>query len=353
MAVARAASLGARRNSEIVKPSELVFIRTVDGNKQLGLAARRVINLMIQVAAGDAHKNKFHSVQRKVLRQSHESNDRLPDILREIAGLVVEIRGVDMTQVSGTWTTHIFEATFRPDDESDNAYVHFKFTEKVREILQNSETFASLEAQAILSFKSRYAMTIYEIGCQLVNRRNPSATFEIEDLRRVLHVPPDTLKDFTDLKRKVFEIARSEIDQLAPFTFTWTDHREGRRVAAVTLTFWKKAPSQIAEAVRELDRHSVGRKARREGVVEKVETAPAALPSPSSSPPPAKQRLRPARGLATIAPLPGVDHEQLKAWVKASKSVIEALSTIEAARKAEAEEPGAAARIMNAAFVEA
>jgi hypothetical protein len=345
MIVARASGKGARRGSEIVKAAELILIRTVDGGRQLGLAARRVVNLLIQAAAGEAHKDKLHSIPRKVLRQGHESNDRLPDILREVSGAVIEIRGTDASGIPGTWRTNLLEASFEPDDTSDAANVYFTFSPKVRELLKKSETFASLEAQAILAFTSRYSMVLYEIGCQLVNRREPSATYEIADLRKILHVPPGALKEYTDLKRKAFDIAKLEIDQLATFTFTWTEHREGRRVAAVTLTFWRKPASQLDETFRELDRHSTGRKARREGVVERVEPAPAALPSP----PPAK---RPARGLATLQPLPGVDHERLRAWVKSSKSVAAAMAKIEEARAVEAAEPGAAARMMSAAFAE-
>lgn len=330
---------------EIVKAAELIELRPAQG-KHLSLAAKKTLNLMIQAAAGEAWQIGHHRISKKVLRGSHESNDRLGDVLGELTSTRLEIRHT-LDGEPGILRVPLLAESFVPDE--DSSYVRFQFNDKVRALMASSETYAALQTKTVLAFKSRYSLALYEIGAQLAGRRDPTKIYDVDDLRKVLGVPSKAMTRWQDFRRYALETAVAEINQLAHFEMRYEAIKRGRAMSSIQIEAWKKDASGVIGAVEERDRHSVGRKARREGVVEKVEAAPAALPSS----PPAKQRLRPARGLATIAPLPGVDHEQLKTWVKNSKSVIEALSAIEAARKAEAEEPGAAARMMTAAFEEA
>lgn len=89
-------------------------------------------------------------------------------------------------------------------------------------------------------------------------------------LRALLGISPDVYKDFAQLRRKVLEKAKTEIDQLAHFRVEWREIRQGRTVTEIEFRFEPKdAPAQIA-TVDEIARHSTGRKARREGEVEAV-----------------------------------------------------------------------------------
>src|SRR3546814_7413456 len=89
-------------------------------------------------------------------------------------------------------------------------------------------------------------------------------------LRAALGISPDVYKDFAQLRRKVLEKAKAEIDQLAHFRVEWREIRQGRTVTEIEFRFEPKdAPAQIA-TVDEIERHSTGRKARREGAVEAV-----------------------------------------------------------------------------------
>ena len=87
-------------------------------------------------------------------------------------------------------------------------------------------------------------------------------------LRAALGIPPEVYKDFAQLRRKVLQVAKTEIDQLAHFCVEWREFRQGRTVAELEFRFFPKdAPAQLA-TVDELARHSAGRVARRENRVE-------------------------------------------------------------------------------------
>src|SRR3546814_13462238 len=66
------------------------------------------------------------------------------------------------------------------------------------------------------------------------------------------------------LRRKVLQVAKAEIDQLAHFTVEWDEIRRGRAVIELAFRFAPKdAPAQI-ETVDELARHTSRRTARQD-----------------------------------------------------------------------------------------
>jgi len=134
-----------------------------------------------------------------------------------------------------------------------------------------------MNRQAVLGFRSAYALKLYEEGALRLHRRQPIWRVDILGLRAALGIDPDKYGDFAQLRRKVLTVAQSEIDQLAHYNLEWKEIRRGRAVAEIEFRFVPKdAPAQI-QTVDELERHSAGRKARREGEVERI-AAPVAAP---------------------------------------------------------------------------
>src|SRR3546814_3112258 len=66
----------------------------------------------------------------------------------------------------------------------------------------------------------------------------------ISALRAALGIPPDVYKDFAQLRRKVLEKAKAEIDQLAHFRVEWREIRRGRAVTEVEFRFEPKDRSE-------------------------------------------------------------------------------------------------------------
>jgi plasmid replication initiation protein len=130
-----------------------------------------------------------------------------------------------------------------------------------------------LHRQAVLGFRSSYALKLYEIGALRLHRRQSTWRGDMSALRAALGISPEVYKDFAQLRRKVLDKSKSEIDQLAHFRVDWREIRQGRTVTEIEFSFEPKdAPAQIA-TVDEIERHATGRKARREGIVETVEVS--------------------------------------------------------------------------------
>lgn len=283
-----ASVLAGKGGDEFAKPGKLVEVRFVKG-QSLSLTASRLLALMILTAGGDAWQATTHRMRKSDIRRGHKGNERIVDMLEELHRTLF---AEDDKSWRGRKATKRFSLIQMSREESEDedggtetGWIEWEFTPDARRLIQESETYAVMNRQAVLGFRSSYALKLYEMGALRIHRRQPVWRADMVALRAALGIDPDKYKDFAQLRRKVLLVAKAEIDQLAHFRVEWKEIRHGRTIAELEFRFEPKdAPAQIG-TVEELARHSSGRKARREGEVDEVVVlaapAAAALPSPS------------------------------------------------------------------------
>ena len=271
------AALSARRTEEFAKPGRLVEVRFVKG-QSLSLTASRLLALMILAAGGDAWRDTPHRMRKVEIRRGHKGNERISDMLEELHRTLF---AEDDRSWRGKKAIKKFSLIQMSKEEADDeegveaGWIEWQFTPDARKLIQESETYAVLNRQAVLKFRSAYALKLYELGALRIHRRQPVWRCDMPALRAALGIAPDIYKDFAQLRRKVLEIAKAEIDQLAHFGVEWKEVRQGRRVVELEFRFVGKDPPAQIETVDELTRHSVGRRTRRKGNVELVVAATA------------------------------------------------------------------------------
>ena len=271
-----AAALQARGGDEFAKPGTIVEIKFVKG-QSLSLTASRLLALMILTAGGDAWQDRPHRMLKSDIRRGHKSNERISDMLEELHRTLF---AVDDRSWRGKKATLRFSLISSSREEVDDTpgmvsgWIEWEFTPDARKLIQDSESYAVLNRQAVLGFRSSYALKLYEIGSLRLHRRQSTWKGDVTALRAALGITPDVYKDFAQLRRKVLEKAKAEIDQLAHFRIDWIETRQGRTVTEIELRFEPKdVPSHIA-TLHEIEQHSAGRKARRDdSVAVIVETA--------------------------------------------------------------------------------
>lgn len=258
--------------TEVVKAGELVEARYAKGAAP-SAAARKVLALLIQAAAGDAWKPGPHSMLKRDLRGSHNSNDRLDEIFDELQTILMRIDTVAPDGRAAKLVSPVIAYRVEHLEEDDKARVWWEFSEPARRAMQGSDYYAALNRGTLLAFESRYSVTLYERGCLLAGRRDPRWRGTVEDLREVMGVPAGKYSGWADIRRKVVEPAIAEVNQLADFVAAYTVETGSRgKVTRVELWFRPKAPEERNAAARELEASRVGRKARRSGTVEDVLT---------------------------------------------------------------------------------
>ena len=285
-----AAALKAKGGDEFAKPGNIVEIKFVKG-ESLSLTASRLLALMILTAGGDAWEDRPHRIRKADIRRGHKGNERISDMLQELHRTLF---AVDDKSWRGKKATLLFSLISRSKEETDEdggetGWIEWEFTPDARKLIQASETYAVLNRQAVLGFRSNYALKLYELGALRLHRRQATWRGDMQALRAALGIPPDVYTDFAQLRRKVLEKAKSEIDQLAHFRVEWREIRQGRTVTELEFRFEPKGAPEVLETVDELDRHSAGRQARRTGSVETVTAGQGAIAAPPSAAPASKQ----------------------------------------------------------------
>lgn len=276
-----AAALKAKGGDEFAKPGSIIEIKFVKG-ESLSLTASRLLALMILTAGGDAWEDRPHRIRKADIRRGHKGNERITDMLQELHRTLF---AVDDKSWRGKKATLLFSLISRSKEETDEeggetGWIEWEFTPDARKLIQASETYAVLNRQAVLGFRSNYALKLYELGALRLHRRQATWRGDMQALRAALGIPPDVYTDFAQLRRKVLEKAKSEIDQLAHFRVEWREIRQGRTVTEIEFRFEPKSAPEVLETVDELDRHSAGRQARRDGAVESVTVGQGAIPAP-------------------------------------------------------------------------
>lgn len=266
MRVARA--LSRKSTAEFVKPGKLVEVRFVKG-QSLSLTASRLLALMILTAGGDAWRPVSHRMRKAEIRRGHRGNERIADMLVELHQTLFAEDDQSWRGKKAIKRFPLIQSSREEVEEGGReiGWIEWEFTPDARRLIQESETYAVLNRQAVLGFRSSYALRLYEVGALRVHRRQTTWRGDMAALRAALGIPPDVYKDFAQLRRRVLLAAKSEIDQLAHFTVEWREFRQGKSVTEIEFRFVPKdAPAQIG-TIDELERHSAGRAARRGGEV--------------------------------------------------------------------------------------
>lgn len=267
-----AAVLQAKGGEEFAKPGSIVEVKFVKG-QSLSLTASRLLALMILTAGGDAWEDRPHKMRKADIRRGHKGNERISDMLEELHRTLFAVDDKSWRGKKATMRFSLISSSreeVEDDDGTEAGWIEWEFTPEARKLIQESETYAVLNRQAVLGFRSNYALKLYEVGALRLHRRQSTWKGDMTALRALLGIAPDVYKDFAQLRRKVLEKAKAEIDQLAHFRVDWREIRQGRTVTEIEFRFEPKdAPAQIA-TVDEIGRHSAGRKARREDEVEAV-----------------------------------------------------------------------------------
>jgi hypothetical protein len=221
----------------IIKARELVEAHFY-GRASLSLAARKMLNILIGKAAGDAWVDQSHVITKKELRGSHKANDRLGAILDELMEAKFKVQAKSQRGADAVLTAAMLSWNIEEQAQDGLSIVEWQFSEPARALFKESAHYARLDRHAILRIRSKYTLTIYELGCLVIEQDHKIIRATMQQLRLLLGVPDSSLQNFSDFKRVVLQAAKNEIGKFSKFTFEWTAHEaKNRRVARIELKF--------------------------------------------------------------------------------------------------------------------
>jgi hypothetical protein len=107
----------------------------------------------------------------------------------------------------GKKATLLFSLISRSREETEEeggeaGWIEWEFTPDARKLIQASETYAVLNRQAVLGFRSNYALKLYELGALRLHRRQATWRGDMQALRAALGIPPEVYTDFAQLRER-------------------------------------------------------------------------------------------------------------------------------------------------------
>ena len=254
----------------IVQAGEMVDLRFPAGS-QLSLRGAKLFCLLVQAAGSRIVDAGPHRLPLATLNATfHLTIPELEELIDELHGTLIKLQLKDSDGRKYTKSGPILSDVEREDVASAQAEVRFEFSHALRKAINNSTHWAVISRRAVLAFTSRYALRLYTVLSLRTGLRKATEQFLLDDLRELLGVPHGKLRRWQDIKVKVLEPAIAEINHLSGFHVGYTPVKRGRMIVGVTLVWGAKAEPDRVEAMKELERPKVGRKARREGRVEQV-----------------------------------------------------------------------------------
>jgi hypothetical protein len=274
------------RPDELVAAGRQVEMIFRPGQRALSLRAGKMWHLLVKAAGVDLAANKAHSMPLADLYQSgigHMTQAERIEALRELQTTLVEVR-IPSPKVAGRMRIVSESLLARVErDEDDRGELVWKFGETLRTVFANSDHWAVLSKRAVMTFESRYSLRLYEIVALRAGLDHKTTeTFDLEDLRSRLGVPPGKLLTWPHIRQRALDPAIAEVNQLAGFTVGYEPIKRGRAVSAVKLSWATKAAPERKATKRELDAPKVGRSARRAGTVEAVSAPPPTVTAPKA-----------------------------------------------------------------------
>lgn len=262
---------------DMVTAGELLDMRFQPGRSALSLRAGKLLHTLIAEAGPDAGLPKPHRISLARLNYKHHlSRDEVLETVRELFTVTVQLQVLNAKGNKAVKIGPLLSDIER--DEDDSGEFRYELSPVLRTALKNSNHWAVLSRRAVMSFQSRYSLRLYELISRRVGlEKVASEKFSIDDLRSLFGVPLNKLPRWQDLKIKVIEPAIEEVSHLTGLSVKYEPFKSARSVVGIVLIWREKDHADRVKAARELDRSSVGRAARRSGIVEAVvDQAPSA-----------------------------------------------------------------------------
>ena len=239
-----------------------------------GLAALKLMHVLIGQAGGRMGEDVEHRVRLSEVRGveglRHHDRASLAPLFAELQAAILISDDTERKRLTIGGLLDIAEVDYR-DETSGDLVISWYFSRMFTRMAAASDHWAILDRQTAFRLKSRYSMLLFQHISSLVNLDHVTRkTFTVAELRAVLGVEPGKLERFFNLNKWAIKPAIEEISTESRFVLTATPRKTGRTVTSITIE-WAEKPSEDRKALKaEMDRHSAGRKARRNGSAETV-----------------------------------------------------------------------------------
>ena len=128
------------------------------------------------------------------------------------------------------------------DKAKEDGILRFAFPALLIPILKDPRRFSRIRVHFLLKLSGKYAVTLYEILESVANKKSPTLTASLDELRQWLKVPEGKLTRYIDLKRRCIDPVLKQINKDpsgAGFRVDMTPIKKGRAVDSIRFILHK------------------------------------------------------------------------------------------------------------------
>lgn len=288
---------------EALKPSELIRLT---GHERLTLSARRAITLLWHNAhLQGIEEGKDYSVELAELRPvGHRGNDRVEEAIVALMQTVLTITLPD----GRTRRVQFLGGNDMDDPTRPRGVLTYSLDKRLVQLLRDSGVWGRIAIPVLMSFSSKYAVSLYENTSQWQGLRwRMHKEMPLEAFRALLGVEGGKYPAFGALNKHVLKPAVSEINALAPFDLTVLPVKTGRRVTHIRIGWARKDEAGLRAAHAEAERSRVGRRQR---IKERGEGVLSPITSDAASARAGRRGRRRGADVPNLSLFPSVDERQ-------------------------------------------
>ncbi|GJE02192.1 MULTISPECIES: replication initiation protein [Methylobacterium] len=246
------------RAGEAIKPAELIQIT---GHHELTLNARRAITILWHSAHMQGIKEgRDYTVEIDDLKpDGHKGFEMVEEAVEALMRALIVIKLPD----GKTRRVQFLGGNDMDDPDRPAGVMTYSFDKRLIDLLQKSTIWGKIAIPVLMSFTSKYAISLYENVAQLVNLDyKHSHKYTLEEFREMLGVPLEKYKTFGELNKHVIKPAVDEVNALAPFGMTLQPLKQGKKVTEIAIGWWQKDEEALNAAWEEIQRSRAGRRSR-------------------------------------------------------------------------------------------
>lgn len=229
------------RNGEAIKPAELI---QVSGHHELTLNARRAITVLWYHAhMQGVEVGKDYTIEIDQLRsEGHRGYQTVVDAIEQLMRSLLVIRRADGT------TSRVQFLGGNNMDSPDRAagVLTYSFDKILIQFLKDSSVWSKISIPTLMAFTSKYSVSLYE-NAALLSRLSfkTQEEYSVDDFRTMMGIPAKKYKSFGELNKHVLKPALDEVNALAPFAVHLLPIKQGKKVTAIRMGWWRKEDGVI------------------------------------------------------------------------------------------------------------
>ena len=234
---------------EIKKHSSLVQMGNITT-----LRERKVLNTLIYIAKDFLKRNPeevrfscdIGTIKRLAGRESSNTRD-LKQALTSLVETSIEYNVLNKDSETRWVFSLLAEATIKEEGSGKPTTIKFEFPSTILKAIKHPRIYVKLNLLMLRWFTSKHSLALYEFLVDYINIS--SLRCHIQDFRKLMGIGESQYRIFTMLRKRVLDVAITEINEKSDISASYTLEKVGRRVEYIIFSMQRKKEA--------LDEHNV------------------------------------------------------------------------------------------------